>query len=303
MIQKRLIGMILLIGALLCACGHTPDPLDAPDPEPAEIIYNEGMKLYKKKSWAYAFEEFQKVRTRYPLTEWGLKAEIKLADCLYYQQQYAGALTQYQEFARLHPTYEYIDYIHYQMGMCYYEQLCEFDRDQSFSFETIKQFRKLISLFPNSPYVLSAREKIEVAAQLIAAHWVYIGDFYYTTKCYSAALDRYREAIQDHFTYLEEPDHVFFMLGKTYLRMNKPEHARQHFARVALDYPDGAYAGKARMLAEDSDAINELDELTFDQIIDGLNPFYECEGPIDPDDAQCKVKVREVQVEQEDLKD
>ncbi len=286
--RKVFAGVLVLFAALWCACGHSSNKKDASIP--AEDLYRSAMELYAKKSWPYAYEDFERVRTRYPVSEYGIKAQLKMADCLYYQKQYTGALTQYEEFGRLHPSYEYIDYVYYQMGMCYFKQLCTFDRDQTFAMESIKQFGRLVSLFPNSPYVYSALEKIDISKKILAAHWVYIGDFYYRTGCYISARDRYQEALQDYFSHLTSPDHVYYQLGKTYLRLDKPEHARQQFAKIVQDYSDGSYASKAQELLEDPEDIKELDEMTFDEIVDGLNPFYECEGPVDPDEETCKPK-------------
>jgi outer membrane protein assembly factor BamD len=287
MVKNVCMVMALLLAALWCACGHSPDKADVPPPP--EELYRAALALYIDKSWRYAYEDFERCRARYPLSEWGIKAELKMADCRYFMGEYAVALAQYEEFSRLHPAHEFIDYVHYQIGMCHYRQVCSLDRDQSFSENAIKQFERLTALFPNSPYVPDALVKINECHELIAAHWVYVGDFYYRTGCYASALDRYREALQDHFPYLEEPGHVFYQLGKTYLRLEKPDQARQQFVRVLREYPGSAYASKAQTLLENVEEIEELDGLTFDDVVDGLNPFYECESPLD-DDETCEPK-------------
>ena len=253
-------------------CSHPPEKTEAPSPPAPEMLYNEAMELYRNGNYIDSFTIFQKCHTRYPISEWGIKAELKMADCLYYQGQYGSAFIQYQEFTRLHPTHKFIDYAYYQMGMCYYKQICSIDRDQSFTQNAIKQFEKLLSLFPSSPYAPSAREKIKECKKYLAEHIIYIGNFYYRTGAFKAALHRYLEALNNYHDYLTSPDLLIFQLGKLYLRLNQPENARNQFITLIREYPESPFVSLCEALLEDPKQIEEIDKIKISEILNKLNP-------------------------------
>jgi len=270
--MKTILLFLLALCMCFCgACGHSPERDVPPAPPPPEKLYSEAIELYKKSNYIDGYDAFQKCRTRYPISEWGIKAELKMADCLYYQKEYDTAFIQYQKFTQLHPTYQYIDYVYYQMGMCFYNQLCTIDRDQTFAHEGVKHFERLLSLFPSSLYTPSAMEKLNECKKNIAEHILYIGNFYYKTGSYHSALFRYQEALHDYYGYLSSPDLLVFQLGKTYLRLEEPENAREQFVVLLSKFPESPYASLCEILLEDSKQIEELDKIKISQIVKKAN--------------------------------
>jgi len=271
------ITLFLCLPLILCfaaACGHSPEKDDALAPPPAETLYKQALELYKNNNYIDAGPAFQKVRARYPINQWGIKAELRVADCFYYQKKYDNAFVQYQEFSRLHPTYRFIDYVYYQMGMCYYKQLCPVDRDQTFTLQSIRQFERLISLFPVSLYVPSAKEKITECRQLYAEHILYIGSFYYRTNVYKSALSRFLEARQDcYYDCLSSPDLLLFQLGKTYLRLDQPENAREQFALLIQKYPESPFVSLSEELSANPEKIEDIDKIKISRILKKANPL------------------------------
>ncbi|MCD6353634.1 MAG: outer membrane protein assembly factor BamD, partial [Proteobacteria bacterium] len=241
---------------------------------PAEELYKQALDFYKNNNYIYASDAFQKVRARYPINKWGIKAELRVADCLYYQSRYENAFVQYQEFTRLHPAYQFVDYVYYQMGMCYYKQLCIIDRDQTFTLQALRHFEKLISISPSSPYVPSAREKINECRQNLAEHILYIGNFYYRTNAYNSALSRFLEARQDYYYgSLSSPDLLLFQLGKTYLRLDQPENAREQFTILLQKYPESPFVSLSEELLADPEKIEDIDKIKISRILKKVNPI------------------------------
>ena len=264
--------LLIIAFSFILSCSHSPENLKTPSVPSAQDLYLKAMAFYEMNDYINAFDAFQKCRTRYPISEWGTQAELKMADCLYYQKQYQSAFIKYQEFSRLHPTYRFIDYTYYQMGMCYYKQLCSIDRDQEFTREAIKQFGKLISLFPSSPYVPSARKKIKECKKILAEHILYIGNFYYRTGAFNSALHRYLEALNNFHDYLPSPDLLLFQLGKLYLRLHQPKNAREQFIALIRDYPDSPFVPLSETLLEDPKKIKEIDKIKVLEVLNKLNP-------------------------------
>ena len=256
-----LIFLIVIACCFSSACGLFRGKKEPPPPAPAEELYSKAMKYYKENNYIDALETFQQCRSRYPISEWGIKSELKMADCLFYQKQYESAFIKYQEFSRLHPKHQFIDYVHYQMGMSYYKQVCSIDRDQTFAREAIKQFETLIFLFPDSHYVPSARKKIEKCKKSLVEHILYIANFYIRTKAYNAALHRYIEALKDYRDYLAYPDQLMLEIGKLYLQANQPEKARDQLIALLKEYPQSPLAPLAESLLEEPSRAEDIENV------------------------------------------
>ncbi|MBN2468839.1 MAG: outer membrane protein assembly factor BamD [Deltaproteobacteria bacterium] len=261
--------LVLLSGS----CRHRPDTGDRPSPPPAQELYEKALTFYEKKNYLEAQKNFETLRTRYPLSEWGVRAELRTADCQYYLSNYESALVRYQEFTQLHPTFEFIDYAYYQMGMCYYQQLCSIDRDQTPTQQALLQFERLCDRFPSSLYVPAAQDKIKECKTRLADHIVYIADFYYRTGAYASALSRYLEAGNTYLGYISYPDNYLFQLGKTYLRLDQPDKARDHFLKLLQEYPESSLAPLCEDVLNDPTKIEDIDKIKVTRILKKLNPL------------------------------
>ena len=48
----------------------------------------------------------------------------------YYTQDYYGdAIAELERFIRVYPTYKDLDYVHYLLGVCYFEQIVDEKKD------------------------------------------------------------------------------------------------------------------------------------------------------------------------------
>jgi outer membrane protein assembly factor BamD len=165
---------------------------------PPDVLAQEGIKDLKKKNYQDAAETFQKVRDRYPYSKQALLAQIKLADAYFYQKKYDEAVQAYKDFEKLHPTNKAVPYCIYRRGLCYYRQRSTIDRDQTYTTKALAEFRLLRKKFPQSEYVAKAEKCMARCRLDLAEHEFYIAEFYYNTKRYQAALDRYQAVVQDY---------------------------------------------------------------------------------------------------------
>ncbi|MCI5141297.1 MAG: outer membrane protein assembly factor BamD, partial [Candidatus Electrothrix sp. ATG1] len=70
--------------------------------DPADKLIVQGMDAYKIGRYNTAMEYFQEVKDRYPFSPEALLAELKLADCEYYNENYEEAKELYKEFEDKH---------------------------------------------------------------------------------------------------------------------------------------------------------------------------------------------------------
>ncbi|WP_339135215.1 MAG: outer membrane protein assembly factor BamD [Candidatus Electrothrix sp. GW3-4] len=156
----------------------------------AEKLIIQGMDAYKIGRYNSAIKEFQEIKDRYPFSPEALLAELKLADCEYYNENYAEAKELYKEFEERHPTNEAIPYVMFQIGMCDYSRTDRIDRDPSGAQDAIKSFSRLLRSYPDSPYTREAKTRIRAAQEFIVNHEYYVAVFYVRTKKYEQAKHR-----------------------------------------------------------------------------------------------------------------
>jgi len=161
-----------------------------PEPSP-QVLYEKAMKYFGKKSFETSAEAFKKLRDDFPLSDYTILAELRTADSYFFNKNYAEAIVLYEEFKKLHPMHPEVPYAIYQLGMCHYKQMRTLDRDQTETEKAIEQFRYLIENFPQSAHTTEAKSRMQTCLKQLADHEFYVGNFYFRTKRYKAALGRF----------------------------------------------------------------------------------------------------------------
>jgi outer membrane protein assembly factor BamD len=164
----------------------------------AQELAWDGMDAYENGKYSKAIEKFQKLKDYYPFSKYAILAELKIADAHYQRDEYEEAVFAYENFEQLHPRNEAIPYVIYQIGRCYYDQIDTPDRDQTSAKKALEAFQRLVKQFPKDQYSTRAAEHIKTAQKSLAGHAYVVGVFYYNTKHYKAALNRFMSIISDY---------------------------------------------------------------------------------------------------------
>jgi len=192
--MKRQILFGIILALFFTGCSwfqHTEE-------KTAQELVSDGISDYRDGDYKDALESFEKLKDWYPFSKYAILAELKIADAHYKLKQYDEAVFAYQDFENLHPRNEAIPYIVYQIGSCHFEQIETVDRDQKNAQQALMTFRRLKKQFPESVYAVKAQENIKQCLKSLAGHDLYVGLYYYKTKHYKAALDRFKSIISDY---------------------------------------------------------------------------------------------------------
>ena len=185
--------MLFLLSQLLSCAWFQPE-----EEKSARELAEEGAEAFKDKDYSKAIESFEKLKEWYPFSQYAVLAELKLGDAHYHKKEYEEAIFAYKEFENLHPKNEAVPYVVYQTGLCYFDRLQTIDRDQTMVREALLTFERLIRTYPASPYAKKAEEHIKVCYKNLAEHEFYVGRFYYKTKHYKAALERFKAVLTSY---------------------------------------------------------------------------------------------------------
>ena len=185
--------IFLLIWVSGCALFEKKEPERTP-----QGAYDEGLRLLERKKYFRAAEAFRKFKEDFPLSTYTPLAELRLADSLYFDEEYAEAIVLYEEFKKLHPIHPEIPYAIYQVGMCHFKQMLAIDRDQTVTEKALEQFRYVVENFPQSKYTSDAKTKMQLCQRQLADHEYVIADFYYRMGHYKAARGRFEEILKKY---------------------------------------------------------------------------------------------------------
>jgi outer membrane protein assembly factor BamD len=164
----------------------------------ANDLMSEGMDDLERGYYKSATEAFQKLKDRYPYSRLAVTAELKMADALYLSEEYDQASDAYDEFEKLHPKHKEIPYVIYQKGMCQFVQMRTIDREQGHTLKAKEEFERLIGRFPKDIYADRARKNLRKCLIYLASYEIYVGNFYFKTGHYRAALARYTYAVEKY---------------------------------------------------------------------------------------------------------
>lgn len=165
----------------------------------AEILFNEAQELMQAERYILATEKLNLIKTQHPYSFYATPAELLQADVLYLQENYIEAAAAYLLFRDFHPRHEKIPYVVFRIAESYYKQIPDtIDRDLEPAVEALKYYDEVIQKYGDSSYRVDAEKSIAKAKKMLRDKDMYIADFYFKTKVYSAARYWYLDILENH---------------------------------------------------------------------------------------------------------
>ncbi len=143
-------------------------------------------------------------------------------------------------FRIIDPAGEDMAYAHYLVALSYYDQIDEVGRDQGLTFLALQGLRVVIEQYPDSEYAKSAMLKFDLAFDHLAAKEMEIGRYYLKKRQYSAALNRFRNVVQDYQNTAQTAE-ALERLVECYLALGLPDEAQTAGAILGYNYQSSPF--------------------------------------------------------------
>ena len=192
--MKRITALLLVSLLLISGCAW----FETKEERTAQELVSDGMDQFNDGDYKKAIESFEKLKDWYPFSKFVILAELKTADAYYRFKKYEDAVVGYEDFENLHPRNEAIPYVIYQTGLCYFEQIDTIDRDHTPAVKAMEIFMRLQKQFPGNLYANRAEEHIKKCIKILAGHEFYVAFYYFKTKHYKAALNRFKWVLANY---------------------------------------------------------------------------------------------------------
>ena len=246
-IMKRVAISLLVLFLLIGCAGKKDKGLKTVQGNP-ETLYKQALADFNAKKYKSAIEKFELLRSNFPdSSPYATWAELRVADSHFSLKEYVEAAAGYEEFKKLHPTYEEGAYVQFQIGMSYFNWMTTSDRDQTYTKKALASFEYLVANYPPSLFTERGKDKIGLCKRQLAEHEYWIGDFYYRQEKYEAAASRF-EGLLEAFPKWPDEDKTLLYLGKAYTVLNKEEKAKETLGRLIKEYPGSPSAREARTI-------------------------------------------------------
>lgn len=266
MISGRIVGLrLLVIGvamSLLAACAgrQEEEPVHLVFVErPVESIYNRALDMLNDGKFRMAALFFDEVERQHPYSTWARRAMLFSAYSYYEANKYDEAVNATDRFISLHPGNEHVAYAYYLQAVCYYEQITDVGRDQDATRKASEALLEVMRRFPRSEYAKDAQLKLDMTRDHLAGKEMAVGRFYQKQHKYVAAINRFRNVLQDYETTTHAPE-ALHRLTETYLAMGVDDEALAMTAVLGHNYPGNKWYQRSYDLLQQKDLQPKTEE-------------------------------------------
>ena len=242
--MKNIIKILLLIlSILLVSCSKEEKisiieevNIEAQMIEAFEIGYEELING----DTLYAAKKFNEAELLYPQSQWAPKAAL-MAGYTYYSDNYYGdAIYEIERYLKTYPNHKNVDYGHFLLAMCYYETIIDEKRDLEPLLKAKKKFEFIMNNFPNTDFSMDAKFKLDLIFNKLAAKQMYIAKHYLKKEKWIAAINRYKNIIEDYSTtiYVEEALH---RLVEIHYRIGLKQESEKYAKLLGYNYQSSTW--------------------------------------------------------------
>lgn len=210
-------------------------------------LYKKAMEYFDKKKWNETREILRYLLENFIDSQLIMPAKLLLADSYFYQggsENYAVAVSEYEDFIKLYPHSPKADYAQFQVGMCYFKQMQKPGRDQQNTLKAIDGFKKLIEIYPRSSYSQEGYKNMILAYKNLVEHEFSIAKFYLKMKRYKAAMFRLKEVFKN---YPEEAisEKIYYYYAETLKKLGLREESKKYYNLLVEKFPQGQFKMQA----------------------------------------------------------
>ena len=234
--------------ALLTGCGSQRAVMPPGSAQADQFLHERGTAAFKERKWLQAREYFRQIVDNYPQSPFRPDAKLSVGDTYIGEHSTEAlllAVNEFREFLTFYPTSPRADYAQFRLATALAEQMLAPERDQSNTREAVKELQVFLDRYPNSALLPEAKALMRSAKDRLSEASYRVGFFYYRSKWWPGAVDRFREvlAADPEFT---NRDAVYYHLAESLLREKKNAEALPYFERLLKEFERSSYLELAR---------------------------------------------------------
>ncbi len=253
-----LLAAVLLAAVLALASACGPKRAEPPPggTQPDKFLYDKGTEALNDRQWMRAREYFRQLVDNYPQSPLRPDAKLALGDTYLGENSLESlvlGINEFREFLSFYPTHKRADYAQYKLGLAHFQQMLGPQRDQTQTKEAIAGFEVFLERYPQSSLIDEVRKKYREARDRLSQSEYEVGVFYWRTRWYPGAVDRFRELLKEDPEFSNR-DGVYFHLADSLMRMNLAAEAVPYLDRLLKEFQKSEYLERAQKLLAEAKA-------------------------------------------------
>ena len=206
--------------------------------------FREGYEEFKLGDSLFAAKKFNEAELLFPQSSWAPKAALMAAYVYYADDYYFDAQFELDRFIKTYPKNPNLDYAHFLLAMCYYEQIVDEKKDLGPLLQAQEKFNFVIKNYPDSDYALDAEYKLDLIQEYLASKEMYIAMHYLKKKKWIASINRYKTVVEQYekTIYVEEALH---RLVELYYTIGLENESQKYASLLGYNYQSSKWYEKS----------------------------------------------------------
>ena len=274
---NRLLIFILLLLLFSCSGNKKEEiVIEEKDIEMQMIeAYEAGVKAFEEGDALFAAKNFNNAELLFPQSKWASKSALMAAYSYYSDNYYGDAIYELERFIKIYPLDKNISYAHFLLGMCYFEKIVDEKKDLAPLINAKREFQFVIKNYPETDFALDAKYKLNLIDTILASKEMYIGRYYLERKKWVAAINRFKNVINDYDTtiYTQEALH---RLVEVHYKIGLINESKKYAELLGYNYLSGEwYKESYKIFNKDyEDPINKIKKDKKSSIIEKFKSLF-----------------------------
>ena len=198
-------------------------------------LYEQGYEAFLERDTLFAAKKFNEAELIFPQSDWAPIAALMTAYVYYADDYYSDAIYHLERYLKVYPKHKDIDYAHYLLGMCFYENIVDEARDLKPLLNAKREFEILIKDYPSTEFAIDANFKLGLIEDRLAGKEMYIGRHYAKSQKWIAAINRFKNVLKNYETsvYVEE---AIYRLAEIHYIIGLESEAKKYAALLGYNY-------------------------------------------------------------------
>ena len=197
--------------------------------------YKEGVEAFEQGDVIFAAKKFNEAEILFPQSKWAARSILMAAYSYYSQDYYYDTISELERFIQKYPKHERLNYAHFLLAICYYEQIVDEKKDIGPLLNAQKEFKFIIKNYSDSDFALDSKFKLDLINDILASKEIFLGRYYMKKEKWIAAINRFKQVVQFYDTtiYIEEALH---RLVELHYRIGLIDEAKKYAKLLGYNY-------------------------------------------------------------------
>lgn len=244
LIRSRWLVAGLLLTTIAGGCSVFESRYTVDEGTSAAEILARAKERVDRRHYERAGDLYLEVERLHPYSVEAKIALIEAAKAYHEDSKHAESRAAARRYLDFYPSGAEAPLAQYLVALSYYDQIIDVKRDQSNSFNAMKEFRRLMETYPGSAYQTLAEEKFAIALDQLAGKEMDIGRYYLFRHNYVAAINRFEAVAKEYGQSRHRPE-ALYRLVEAYLSLGLLREATAAAATLSAEYPGNEWTADA----------------------------------------------------------